>query len=73
MVSDVNLHPYIVRLSFSDANLGDACFGKLVGGLRNCATLRELNIEGCSLTDASGAPIGSILRAHASRRAAITW
>ena len=63
----------LVRLSFADSNMGDLSFGKLVNGLRNNTNIREINLSGCGLTDASGTAIGSILRAHASRRATATW
>lgn len=63
----------LVRLSFADSNMGDASFGKLVNGLRNNTNIREINLSGCGLTDASGHAIGSILRAHASRRATANW
>ena len=63
----------LVRLSFADSNMGDASFGKLVNGLRNNTNIREINLSGCGLTDASGTAIGSILRAHASRRATANW
>jgi hypothetical protein len=53
--------------------MGDASFGKLVNGLRNNTNIREINMSGCGLTDASGTAIGSILRAHASRRATAMW
>jgi len=63
----------LIRLSFADSNMGDASFGKLVNGLRNNTYIREINLSGCGLTDASGTAIGSILRAHASRRATAQW
>ena len=61
------------RLSFADSNLGDTSFASLTHGLRENDAVREINLSGCALTDASGTAVGSILRAHASRRATVSW
>ena len=61
------------RLSFADSNLGDTSFASLTHGLRENNAVREINLSGCALTDASGTAVGSILRAHASRRATVSW
>lgn len=61
------------RLSFADSNLGDASFASLMNGLRDNDAVRDIDLSGCALTDASGTAIGSILRAHASRRATVSW
>ena len=57
------------RLSFADSNLGDASFASLTHGLRENDAVREINLSGCALTDASGTAVGSILpRARQSPR-----
>ena len=73
MAKGVAANESLVRLSFADSNMGDASFAKLIDGLRLNNKIRELDLSWCGLTDASGTAIGSILRAHASRRATMTW
>ena len=63
----------LLRLSFADSAMGDASFACVVDGLRANVNVKELDLSGCHLTDASGEAIGSIMRAHASRRAVSDW
>ena len=63
----------LLRLSFADSAMGDSSFAHVVDGLRANVNVKELDLSGCALTDASGEAIGSIMRAHASRRAVSDW
>ena len=63
----------LLRLSFADSAMGDSSFAGIVDGLRANVNVKELDLSGCALTDASGEAIGSIMRAHASRRAVSDW
>ena len=63
----------LLRLSFADSAMGDSSFACVVDGLRANVNVKELDLSGCHLTDASGEAIGSIMRAHASRRAVSDW
>ena len=60
------------RLSFADSNLGDTSFASLTHAGASATTASRYT-RGCALTDASGTAVGSILRAHASRRATVSW
>ena len=49
----------LLRLSFADSAMGDSSFAHVVDGLRANVNVKELDLSGCALTDASGEAIGS--------------
>ena len=61
------------KVSFRGSKMGDRAFAGLVVGLRECASVAEVNLAECALTDASGPAVASILRAQASRFATDEW
>ena len=50
------------KVSFRGSKMGDRAFAGLVVGLRECASVAEVNLAECALTDASGPAIASIPR-----------
>ena len=61
------------RVSFKDSEMGDASFSALVDGVRRNHRLRDVDLSGCALTDASDAAVASVVRARAGRRAVEAW
>ena len=50
------------RVSFRDSEMGDASFSALVDGVRRNDKLRDVDLSGCALTDASDAAVASASR-----------
>lgn len=61
------------RVSFRDSEMGDASFSALVDGVRRNDRIRDVDLSGCALTDASDAAVASVVRVRAGRRAVEAW
>jgi hypothetical protein len=60
-------------LSFANARLGDGLLLRLLDGLQASPRIEALILEGCALSDASGAALACVIREHAHQRAYADW